>query len=341
MPEAPADQPKDRRPRAYPAPEFPPRRPLLFARTPPAIFPVLLGLLGLGLALRRAVAALGLEAGPVGGALEAALGALLVLWAFAALALLVKVLRRFSVLGEDMKVLPGRAGIAAASMSGMAASAVLVPYAPDLAYGLVIAALMAHGLFALVLVLTLFRLPPEARGISPAFHLSFVGFIVAAVPLAQLGHPEAAGEILLGTLPVAALIWGVSLGQLIRRIPPAPLRPLLAIHLAPAALFTTVASLTGQTVLAQSFAAVGAVLLIALVVSARWITEAGFSPLWGAFTFPLAAYATALLALGGHWEIPGLVLALVGLIVIPVIAWKVLRLWPGNRLAQKTNAAEA
>ena len=45
--------PKDRRPRMYPAPEFPPRKPALFARTPPAVFPVLLGLLGLGLALRR------------------------------------------------------------------------------------------------------------------------------------------------------------------------------------------------------------------------------------------------------------------------------------------------
>ena len=45
---------KDRRPRAYPAPEFPPRKPKLFARTPPAIFPSLLGLLGLGLAARKA-----------------------------------------------------------------------------------------------------------------------------------------------------------------------------------------------------------------------------------------------------------------------------------------------
>ena len=41
------------RPKAFPPPEFPPHRAKLFAKMPPAVFPVLLGLLGLGLALRR------------------------------------------------------------------------------------------------------------------------------------------------------------------------------------------------------------------------------------------------------------------------------------------------
>ena len=50
----------ERRPKAYPPPEFPPRRPKLFAKTPPAVFPVVLGLLGLGLALRRAADVTGL-----------------------------------------------------------------------------------------------------------------------------------------------------------------------------------------------------------------------------------------------------------------------------------------
>jgi hypothetical protein len=27
--------------------------------------------------------------------------------------------------------------------------------------------------------------------------------------------------------------------------------------------------------------------------------------------------------------------------IVPAIAWNVLKLWPGNRLATKTNAAEA
>lgn len=335
------DTAKDRRPRAYPAPEFPPRKPKLFAKTPPAIFPVILGLLGLGLALRKGMAVLGLADGLLAGLAEAALGALLALWLFAVAALVAKALRRFGSLGEDMKVLPGRAGLAAASMSGMAAAAVLVPYAPRLAAFLAFAAFVAHGLLALLLIATLARLPAEARGVNPALHLAFVGFIVAAVPLAQLGQTGLAMAILWPSMGMAALIWGISLAQLIRSIPPAPLRPLLAIHLAPAALFTTVAALTGQMILAQSFAAFGAVILLALLAALRWITAAGLSPLWGAFTFPLAAYASALLTLGGVWTWPGLAVLALALAAVPAIAWQVLKLWPGGRLAARTNAAEA
>jgi tellurite resistance protein len=41
-------------------------------------------------------------------------------------------------------------------------------------------------------------------------------------------------------IPVATGVWAFSLWQLFTRIPPAPLRPLLAIHLAPASLFAIV-----------------------------------------------------------------------------------------------------
>lgn len=333
--------PKDRRPKAYPPPEFPPRKPKVFARTPPAIFPAILGLMGLGLALRRAMAGLGQSDGVAGGLVETVLGGLLVLWVFAVVALKAKILRRPGVLAEDMRVLPGRAGLAAATMSGMLAATILLPYAPGLALWLALASLLAHAMMAAVLVAVLLRLPPEAREVSPAFHLSFVGFIVGAVPLAQLGFAGLAGAIFWVTLGFAALIWAVSAGQLLRRVPPAPLRPLLATHLAPAALLSTVASLLGLPGLALAFAALGALILAALLASLRWITAAGFSPLWGAFTFPLAAFASALLTLGGPWLGAGLAVTLVALAVVPAIGWKVLSLWPGNRLAVKTNAAEA
>jgi tellurite resistance protein len=142
-------------------------------------------------------------------------------------------------------------------------------------------------------------------------------------------------------LPVALAIWGVSVVQLARRVPPAPLRPMLAIHLAPASLFATTASLTGHTLLAQGFALLALAILIALLAYIRWITETGFSPLWGAFTFPMAAASTALMLQGGVLGLIGqglLVLALGG---VPWIAYRVLKLWPGGRLAAKTNAAEA
>lgn len=333
--------PRDRRPRAYPAPEFPPRKPRLFARTPPAIFPSLLGLMGLGLALRTGAAVFGVSGSVPAGLIEAALGALLILWVFAVVALKVKVLRRPAVLTEDMRVLPGRSGLASATMSGMAAAAVLLPYAPGLALLLVVASLAAHAVMAAILIVTLAKLPPESRNVNPTLHLSFVGFIVGAGPLAALGHVGSATVIFWVSATLALAIWAASLVQLIRSEPPAPLRPLLAIHLAPAALLSLVAVEIGQPLLSLGFTTLGMVIFLALLAGARWITLSGFSPLWGAFTFPLAAFANALLTQGDSWVWPGTVVLLLALGVVPSIAWNVLKLWPGNRLALKTNAAEA
>lgn len=341
MTDAPKITPKDRRPRSYPAPEFPPRQPKAFARTPPAIFPLILGLLALGLAARKGAEVLGLSQSVIGGLVEAALGALLILWLFAIVALKVKVIRRFGVIAEDMRVLPGRAGLAASTMTGMAAALVLVPYAPRLALVLALASLVAHAVMAAILVATLAKMPPEARVVNPAMHLAFVGFILGALPLGQLGYTGSAMALFWITLAIAVLIWAVSGWQLLRTMPPAPLRPLLAIHLAPAALFSRVANEAGHTQLGLGFVILGMVIFLALLASARWLTVSGFSPLWGAFTFPLGAFATALMTQGGTWEAPGLAVLVLALGIIPAIAWNVLKLWPGNRLAVKTNAAEA
>ena len=326
-----------RRPKAYPPPEFPPRKPKLFAKTPPAVFSVVLGLLALGLALRKAAVVLGLP----GGLVEAALGAVLGFWGFATVALLYKIARRPAVLLEDLKILPGRAGMAACSMSAMLAAAVLVPYAPGLAYGLMVLALLVHGALAGLVIWQILRAPKQQRVVNPVWHLSFVGGIVAAIPALDLGRMELAQALLWGAIPIAGLIWGASLAQMIGRIPPAPLRPLLAIHLAPAALFTLVATGLGQAVLAQSFAAFGGVMFLALLVGLRWVTAAGFSALWGSFTFSLVAYASALIGLGGQIEQIGLGLLAAAVPVVAGIAWKVIALWPTGKLAAKTNAAEA
>lgn len=326
-----------RRPKAYPPPEFPPRKPKLFAKTPPAVFSVVLGLLGLGLALRKATVVLGLP----GGLVEAALGAALAFWVFATVALLAKIARRPAVLLDDLKVLPGRAGMAACSMSAMLAASVLVPYVPGIAYGLMVAALLVHGVLAGLVIWGLLRAPKEQRVVTPVWHLSFVGGIVAAIPALGLGRMELAQALLWGAMPIAGLIWGASLAQLIGRIPPVPLRPLLAIHLAPAALFALVATGLGQDVLAQSFAGFGAVIFLALLLGLRWVTAAGFSALWGSLTFPLVSFAAALIGLGGQVEQIGLGLLAATVPVVVTIAWKVIALWPTGKLAAKTNAAEA
>ena len=331
-----ADQPVRHRPKMYPPPEFPPRKVALFANTPPAIFPVVLGLLGLATALRIGTAQWG-----VGQELaDLASGLVLPLWGFAACTYIVKLVRRISVIRDDLKVMPSRAGLAAGTLGGMVAAGHLGVFAPGVAVPLLLGVLLLHAALVLLTVRVLLGLPPEARQVNPGWHMIFVGFIVAAPPAAMLGLEALARGILYATLPVALAIWGVSLVQLARRVPPAQLRPMLAIHLAPASLFATTASLTGHTMLAQGFALLALAILIALIAYIRWIAETGFSPLWGAFTFPLAAASTALMLQGGVLGLIGQGLLVLALGVVPWIAYRVLKLWPGGRLAAKTNAAE-
>ncbi len=319
----------------YPAPEFPPRKPRLFARTPPAVFPVVLGLLGLGLALRQGLSALGLP----GGMAEVLLGAAGAIWAFAMLAYGAKLGRRPGVLAEEMRVLPSRGGVAAGSVGAMALAAALAPFAPRIASALLLLALLGHAAQAVMLVAVLRRLPDPARRVNPSVHLSFVGPIVGALAAAGLGWTGLAVALFWATLPVALLIWTLSAVQFAREVPPAPLRPILAIHLAPASLLASVAAQTGQTEMAVAFALAGGAYLATMLLGARWMTVAGFSPLWGSFTFPLAAYSGALFAVG--WDFAGTVVLIAALGVVPVIAYQVIRMWATGSLAQKTNAAEA
>lgn len=325
------------RPKRFPPPEFPPRRAPAFARTPPAIFPVLLGLCGLALALRAGTGLLDLPSAPA----DLAAGVALALWAFGAVAYALKLRRRPTVILEDLKVLPSRVGLAAGTMGGMAAASLLVPFSPRLAMSVLLASLLAHGVLALLTLRVLAGLSAEARAVNPGWHLSFAGFIVAAPAAIALGQDGLARGLFWATLPLAVAIWSLSGRQLWQRIPPTPLRPLMAIHLAPAALFASVAAGLGLGGFAMVFLVGMVLILVALGIGLRWITVSGFSALWGAFTFPLTAAATALLVQGGQVAWAGLALLLVALIVVPMLAWKVLKLWASGQLAAKTNAAEA
>jgi tellurite resistance protein len=325
------------RPKRYPPPEFPPRRPALFARTPPAIFPAILGFLGLALACRLALARLGWDAGP--GDLIAGLA--VALWTFAAVAYLGKVVRRSGVVVEDLRVLPGRSGLAAMTMGGMVVATLVSAHAEAIGALLLVLALAGHAVLAVMLVRLLLSLPPEARGVNPTLHLSFAGFIVAAPAAFAQGWGLLAEGLFWGTLPVALAIWGLSLRQFVSAVPPAPLRPLLAIHLAPAALLATVAGLLAKPGLGVLFAGLGLVYALLLLAFGRWLTLAGVSALWGSFTFPLASLGTALMLTGGIFLWPGIVLTILGLGVIPWVLWWILKRWPGGKLAAVTNAAEA
>lgn len=325
------------RPKRYPPPEFPPRRAALFARTPPAVFPSILGLLGLVGALRLALARLGWDLGIA----DLLAGVVVALWAFAAAAYAVKVARRPGVVLEDLRVLPGRSGLAALTMGGMVAAGLVGTYSAPVGEVLLGLAIAGHAVLAVLLVRLLAGLAPEARAVNPTLHLSFVGFIVAAGPALVLGWPVVAEALFWAVMPVAMVIWGLSLRQFTGAVPPAPLRPLLAIHLAPAALLALVAGMLAKPGMALVFLGLGTIYGLVLLASGRWLAASGPSPLWGAFTFPLAALASAMLMAGGGWLWPGLALVAVGLAVIPAIAWWVLKRWPGGKLAAVTNAAEA
>lgn len=311
--------------------------PGLWRRTPPAIFPAIMGLFGLGLAWRRAGEVFEWTEGPG----ETILGAVMLLFLFSAIAYGTKLIRRPKVLAEDLRVLPGRTGLAAGVLSIYLLSLTVMPYDENAGRQVLYVGLALHLLFVGVLIYVLAAGPAPQRRITPVWHLSFAGFIIAALAAVGLQYYGMA-LILFGlTAIVAAFIWAVSIEQFVREDVPGPLRPLLAIHLSPVALFGLVAAGLQLDAVAMGAAGIAALMLVWMLARARWLTESGYSALWGAFTFPLAATATLWLTLGGLWVWPALAALLLATIIIPAIAWKVLRAWAGGQLALKTNAAIA
>lgn len=312
-------------------------------QTPPAIFPPIFGLLGLGLAWRHAVPVFQAPSAVA----ELILGAVTLLFAFAVFAYLRKVVRRPGVVIDDFRVLPGRAGLAAMVLSFYLTAAVLQPLHHVLARGGIVIGLAANLGLMVLMVRALILGPPEQRDVTPVWHLIFVGPIIAPLSAISLGWLALSEAIFFSSLCFALLIWGASLAQFARRDPPPPLRPLLAIHLAPASLLGTVAFMLGKEQIALALAGWAGVILVALLLRARYVTMAGFSPLWGAFTFPLAAFSSLMLLLAGTGaggepvRVAGGVALVAGTLIIPAIAVKVMQAWAKNKLGPKTNAARA
>jgi tellurite resistance protein len=329
--------------RTVPPPRLSPEpRPGLFRRTPPAIFPPILGLLGLGIAWRRGEAAFGLGGAPV----EGFIGAVTLLFLFALAAYGAKVMFRPRVISEDFRTLPGRAGLAALTMSLMMLAAVLVPYAPRFAAWVVAGGVVLHSLVAAAALRIFLKGPDEARMVTPVMHLTFVGLINAPLAAVPLGMTAVSTAIFWYALAAALLVWAVALRPLVTGAAPPPLRPLQAIHLAAASLLGTAAHLLGYGAIGSALALFSAGLFVLLVLRVRWLTEAGFSGFWSAFTFPIAAFAGVLFltaeSLGSETirTLAGLVL-IAATLIIPPIAFKVMQLWAKGILAQKTNAAIA
>ena len=312
----------------------------LWRRTPPAMFPPILGLMGLGLLWRGAAKIFGVPDG-IG---EALLGAVTLLWLLAVLAYGVKIARRPGVVAEDLRILPGRAGLAAAVLCFYTFAVVLAPYAADQARPVLLLGLIAHGAMLAVLLRVMASGPVEQRQVTPVWHLQFTGVIVAAIAAEAVGWMAFAQLLFWVALVSALAIWALSARQFARERVPAPLRPLLAIHLTPANFLGAVALGLGWDLLGTVFSVIAAGLLLALLAGGRWLTAAGFTPLWGAFTFPLASVGALWLTLAaGHpgWRVPGGLALIAATLVIPPIAFKVMKMWASGQLAVKTNAGVA
>jgi tellurite resistance protein len=317
-------------------------------QTPPAIFSLILGLFGLSMAW-GAAARMSIVPAAIS---EIILGGVAVVFAIAAVAYGRKLTLRASTLIEDARILPNRGGLAALAVCVSVLAAGLVPISPVWATRVMYVALGLHVLMALLVIYVLVSGPKEQRQVTPLWHLSFVGFIVAAVSAVNLGKYELAEAIFWATLVAAVIIWAVSAVQLVKRVPPAPLRPMLAIHLAPASLFVTVAlgfpadDFPTMVMMARVFSIVAMLILLGLLVSLKSLLEAGFSPMWASFTFPMTAFSAAMLSYAGQIDsvlerILGGVMLAVASVVVPYIAVKVIRMWMTGQLALKTNAAKA
>lgn len=318
----------------------PMQRVAAWRRTPPAVFPPIMGLFGLAMAWRRA----GEAFGTLGWLSDLLLGAVTLLFLVAFGAYVAKAVARPGAVIEDLRILPGRLGLSAMSMSVMLLAAGLVPFSAEAARVLLFAGLVLHAAVAATVVYVLVTSPPEGRVVTPAWHLTFVGFIVAPLAAVPLGYTMLATVILWATILAAAVIFAISAVQFATKRPPPPLRPLLAIHLAPLALFGTAGVLLQLTGVALAFCAGAAVLFVALIVWNAPLRESGFSPLWGAFTFPLAAFAGLLLLLSpvaAPFRVAGGLVLVPATLLIPWIAAKVVQMWAKGVLAAKTNSAVA
>jgi tellurite resistance protein len=310
----------------------------LARRVPPAVFPSIMGLFGLGLAWRRFAVITDLPPALP----EALLGGVTLLYLFALAAYGLKLARRPAVLQGDIAVLPGRLGLSAALACSYLLVVALAPYLPGWVGTILVGALVVHLGLILHILPVLRLVPPPARHLKAGGHLYLTSPLVGAMAAAMTGNIAIAQGLLVVTVPVGAAIMGADLVALLRgRSPAPPLRPLLALHLSVASVAGITCGGLGYDTAATGFALLAAVLLCAFVVFGRWLTAGGFSALWSAFTFPLAATASLWLMQGGGWLWAGQGVLLVATGIVPAIAFRVMKLWAGGQLAVKTNAASA
>lgn len=313
----------------------------LWRSTPPAIFPVILGLVGLSLAWRGLGQSFGLTAG-FGDIL---LGVSTMILAFFALSYVAKLIARPAVLMEDLKSPPGRAGLSAISMSIIVLAAGLLPYG-ELARYVWWFGIILHVVIVTFVVKAMAKSPPEGRSVTPFQLLPFVGLVTAPLAGVALGYGLLSQALTYISLVAAVVILFKLTTKFIRTRPPEPLRPTYAIILAPLSLFGIAFGMFGPEIGFTVFYISAWAYAIALLVSTKWITKAGFTPMWGSFTFPLATFTNInIMAMAKGYGLVATTGAIAGGLIatalIFFISYKALKMWAKRDLAKKTGAAAA
>lgn len=261
-------------------------------RAPSAMFPICLGVLGAGLLWRKAAETLGAPA--VIGEIWLALAIMLssVCSAFYA--------RRLALcptaILDDLGPVPARAAVSAASMCMMLTAAALVPYSTGLAALLLLVGVAHHLIHAVMVLWVLVHSPPEERVINPTLYLPFVGQIVAPIAGVPLGFWTASAVIYWSAVAAWVVITAFSLQRILSAPIPKPLRQGMVIFLAPSGVGVISADLLNagwSPAMMLVFGVAVAGFAIWLATRIGWLVAGGWTPAWGAFTFPTVALAGA------------------------------------------------
>ena len=314
----------------------------LWRQTPPAAFPVCLGFLSLALGWTNAAHVMPGISEDIGHLLLAASTGYFI-WFLAFY--LRKVAARPAVVWDDMQSPPARAGIAAMAMSMMLLAAALLPFGVSVPLVWWTGVVMQIAASAVVLWAML-REPRDKRCFSTFQYLTFVGPVVGPIAGVPLGYIWQSKLLIMGAL----IAWvAITIGTIVtlRRKPiPVPMRPSMMIFLAPLSLFALGFGMLGYDTAFSVFYWSGSMVAAGLLLMVPWMIKGGYTPVWGAFTFPTAAFLNVqvMAVVKGH-GILATIGVYAGLVIgTPVILYMVYRTvmeWVTGDLAKKSNAATA
>jgi len=202
-----------------------------------------------------------------------------------------------------------------------------------------------HVLYALCVLVVFVQDGLRNLRVTPVLFLPFVGFIISPMGGVELGQTALSHYVFWGTLPVFLLIFLLSAPRFLLWPTAIPQRAAAAILLAPTSLFATSAFTLGMERFFDMFFVASCTVALILMLSLKWLTKGGWTPLWGAFTFPLAAFASACVIAatryGSAWSAFAFGVLVVSSVVVAALFVLTIRAWAGGRLAPATGAAIA